>query len=132
MQILLLKYLDYSMASSCVADPVFLMQLIILLVFSCAIAQGSHLQKEWEHWKLKYSKNYTDSADEEASKIVWIENYNRIADHTQANESFHIALNQFSDLVRLYHKELSLNDESNFHLFISLTDRGRIQESVFK
>ena len=93
--------LCYSMASSCVVDPVFLMQLIILLVFSCAIAQESHLEKEWKHWKLKYSKNYTNSANEEASKVVWVKNYNRIADHNQANKSFYIALNQFSDLVCL-------------------------------
>ena len=78
------------------------MRLLVVLGLCCSVAvsHSDTLEKQWQKWKLEHGKIYTDLADEQARKDLWLQNYYQIVRHNQNEKSnFHLGLNYFSDLV---------------------------------
>lgn len=80
------------------------MRLLVVLGLCCSavVSHSNTLEKQWQRWKLEHSKIYTDLAEEQARRDVWLQNYHQIVRHNQNEKSnFFIGLNQFSDLVNV-------------------------------
>ena len=53
---------------------------------------------DWEKWKKKHNKNYSDNARHNVRQVIFLNNLEKINKHNAKNLSFKMGTNHFSDL----------------------------------
>lgn len=90
---------DQSLTRRCmwIAMRIFFFLSIIFLA-----SASLQLRNDWEAWKREHGKTYADTLEESLRHAIWFQNYHYIEDHNK-RESFKLNLNEFADLVGLFH-----------------------------
>jgi C1A family cysteine protease len=78
------------------------MNALLIIIAHCLAAVDISL--EFEHFKLKYSKQYPNQEQTEYRKGIFLQNYNTIQQINSLNYSYQLQINYFSDLT---HNEIS-------------------------
>lgn len=83
---------------------------LVVFVNGVALSYKDVIFEEWEEFKTRFAKSYTDKSEENFRLKVFMENKHRIAKHNQraANglKSYTLEMNQFGDL--LHHEFISI------------------------
>ena len=74
------------------------MKIILLLSIIAVSSAALQLKSEWDSWKRAHGKSYADDLEESFRHAIWFQNFHYIDKHNR-KETFHLGLNEFSDLV---------------------------------
>ncbi|XP_076151648.1 cystein proteinase inhibitor protein salarin-like [Alosa pseudoharengus] len=74
-----------------------------LAVVSCASLPKGDVEQEFQAWKLQFGKVYKTPEEEAKRKDIWLAHRSVVLAHNtradQGTETFHMGMNQFSDLT---------------------------------
>ena len=78
--------------------------LLTLLVILCSLkylkSEYCTSQLDWEAFKVRFNKNYSDSEENQKRYEIWVENIQEINSLISSEKyNFEIAINEFADLV---------------------------------
>ena len=72
---------------------------LILLLVGLALSAPS-VEDEWQRWKEKHGKKYSNEFEESIKKAVWFRAYKHTEEHNGAGvHTYTLGLNKFSDMV---------------------------------
>ena len=84
---------------------------IVLCLATLALSAPLALEEQWQKWKLQHGKSYSNDVEESMRRAVWFRSYHYIQEHnSQTSNSFQLALNSLSDMVR---RSLVMNLNAN-------------------
>lgn len=77
--------------------------LIVLCLATLAVSAPLALEEQWQKWKQEHGKSYSNEVEESMRRAVWFRAYHYIQEHnSQSSNTFQLALNALSDMVRCY------------------------------
>ena len=89
----------------------FLLALLATILLTPASHGGvSRLEiteADWKEWKQRHQKVYGDESEEYMRRSVWLDNFDKITAHNQADLGFSLELNEFADMVSAMHACMS-------------------------
>ncbi|CAH1392203.1 unnamed protein product [Nezara viridula] len=76
---------------------------IVLLLFVVASCCALPTPDDWESYKAQFSKSYSDQAQDQMRKEIYLKNKKFVEEHNKKHEaglvSYRLGLNNFSDLT---------------------------------